>query len=300
MVQFRQGMLGVAVVAVAIAGALLGSWAMSMDVEERTVTTYSPLSDITPLFDSELAPTFTDYNPTTNYTGYYTSETVVDDTIYFGGVDFTKATRPNNFKLDLPPIDSVSSTYDLSLNPGDSGDWKFFYWTDNDDLNRNQVVGHASLSNLLGDLGLSNYNQITIISQGSNLSTGGFVTFATTSMLNKIFHPVNNDEKTVAMKLPSLTGDLEAGAAVTTYIDSTRVDNPVLACRYNSTIQAVELFADVEMSQSLGVSTPADVYVLWSTSESSDFHLGHMVDVEGVLLPASVYMDPSGGVKVES
>lgn len=293
-------MLGVAVVAVAIAGALLGSWAMSMDVEERTVTTYSPLSDITPLFDSELAPTFTDYNPTTNYTGYYTSETVVDDTIYFGGVDFTKATRPNNFKLDLPPIDSVSSTYDLSLNPGDSGSWRFFYWTDNDDLNKNQVVGHSRLSNLLGDLGLSNYNQITIISQGSNLSTGGFVTFATTSMINKIFHPVNFDAA-ITMKLPGLTGELEdQGPILTSYFDADEVDNPVLACRYNSTVQAVELFADVEMSQSIGVFTPADVYVLWSTSEDSDFHLGHMVDVEGVLLPASVYMDPSGGVKVES
>ena len=294
-------MLGVAVVAVAIAGALLGSWAMSMDVEERTVTTYSPLSDITPLFDSELAPTFTDYNPTTNYTGYYTADTVVDDTIYFGGVDFTKATRPNNFKLDLPPIDSVSNTYDLSLNPGDSGDWRFFYWTDNDEFHDRQVVGHASLSNLLGDLGLSNYNQITIISQGSDLYAGGFVTFATTSMINKIFHPLSDNVKDVAMKLPGLTGDLENPNLIfTDYIDADRVDTPILACRYNSTVQAVELFADVEMSQSIGVFTPSDVYVLWSTSESSDFHLGHMVDVEGVLLPASVYMDPSGGVKVES
>lgn len=114
MVQFRQGMLGVAVVVVAIAGALLGSWAMSMDVEERTVTTYDALTDITPLFDSEMAPAYTDYNPATNYTGYYTESTTIGDHRYFGGVDYKTADRPNNYKLDMPPIEAHSGTATLS------------------------------------------------------------------------------------------------------------------------------------------------------------------------------------------
>ena len=114
MVAFRQGMLGVAVVAVAIAGALLGSWAMSMDVEERTVTTYDALTDITPLFDTELAPAYTDYNPATNSTGYYTESTTIGDHHYFGGVDYQTADRPNNYKLDLPPIEAHSGTATLS------------------------------------------------------------------------------------------------------------------------------------------------------------------------------------------
>lgn len=115
--QFRQGMLGVAVVAVALAGALIGSWVMSMDVEEREVINYSPLTDITGLFDTEMAPQFTDYSPSTNYTGYWTTASVDGETRYFDGVDFTQAGRANNYRVNLPPTESHQGTVNL---PDDS------------------------------------------------------------------------------------------------------------------------------------------------------------------------------------
>lgn len=115
--QFRQGMLGVAVLAVAIAGALIGSWVMSMDVEEREVIKYAPLTDITGLFDTEMAPQFTDYSPSTNYTGYWTTASVEGEIRYFDGVDFTQASRANNYRVNLPPVVSTQGTVNL---PADS------------------------------------------------------------------------------------------------------------------------------------------------------------------------------------
>lgn len=111
--QFRQGMLGVAVLAVAIAGALIGSWVMSMDVEEREVTVYDPLTDITGLFDTDRAPQYTDYDPSSNYTGYWTNSTIIDGVRYFGGVDYTESSRANNFRVNEPPIDSDHGTVTL-------------------------------------------------------------------------------------------------------------------------------------------------------------------------------------------
>ena len=113
--QFRQGMLGVAVVAVALATAILGSWVMSLDVEERQVTRFNELMEITTLFDSDLVPTFTDYNPSDNYVGYFTDATTIDGVRYFGGVDYGEAARANNFKLNLPPIER--SAGNLTLLP---------------------------------------------------------------------------------------------------------------------------------------------------------------------------------------
>ena len=111
--QFRQGMLGVAVLAVAIAGALIGSWVMSMDVEEREVINSSPLTDITGLFDTEMAPQFTDYSPSSNYTGYWTPSSVIDNERYFDGVDYTPANRANNYRVNLPPTESHEGTVSM-------------------------------------------------------------------------------------------------------------------------------------------------------------------------------------------
>ena len=77
---YKAGVLGVAILMVAIVGTLMGSWVMSMDVEEEQVIKYDPLADIVGLFDSEQTPTFTEYSPSTNYTGYYTDTSVIGET----------------------------------------------------------------------------------------------------------------------------------------------------------------------------------------------------------------------------
>ena len=118
--QFRQGMLGVAVLAVAIAGALIGAWVMSMDVEEREVINFSPLTDITGLFDTEMAPQFTDYSPSSNYTGYWTSTSVDGETRYFDGVDYTPASAV--FKaVAIPSADVIVPPIGLHTIPENQG-----------------------------------------------------------------------------------------------------------------------------------------------------------------------------------
>ena len=97
----------------ALMGTILGAWIMSMDVNETTVTKYNPLAEITGEFDKEQTPDFVEYNPSTNYTGYYTPDSVVGDNKYFDGVEY-KESAPNNYRLNLQPITDSSATYTLS------------------------------------------------------------------------------------------------------------------------------------------------------------------------------------------
>lgn len=136
--QFRQGMLGVAVVAVALATAILGSWVMSLDIEEKQVTRFNELTEITTLFDSDLVPTFTDYNPSDNYVGYFTDATTIDGVRYFGGVDYGEAVRANNFKLNLPPIERSANNLTLPTD-GTFDARQFWLW-----MNDGQQSGYAN------------------------------------------------------------------------------------------------------------------------------------------------------------
>ena len=51
MFDFRNGMLGVVIIALAIAGALFGGYLAGIDTEEVEVTKYDYLADVTGLFD---------------------------------------------------------------------------------------------------------------------------------------------------------------------------------------------------------------------------------------------------------
>lgn len=111
-------MLGVTVVVVALAIALIGSWALSTEVNEVEVTTYNPIADITGLFESSQTPEYIEYNPSTNYTGYFTDESIVGGTVYFDGVDFTESSRANQYRVKTMPTQIYGGTVNLSDNTG--------------------------------------------------------------------------------------------------------------------------------------------------------------------------------------
>ena len=210
--RFQTGALGVVVVMVALVGMLMGSWVMSMDVTEEEVTKYNALTEIGGLFDSEKTPTFTDYNPSTNYTGYYTDVSVTGDDRYFDGVDFKVADNPNNFRVQERPTSStVDSSYDLDdLNPTDTVKVGFFY-KNIQQYNERLMVDDAntmSIAKVAEALGYTSGNVKLIIkntatpSDFSDLSS--YVMFYTSAM---IAGPGTLNAAWV--KDPSITGTLQ-------------------------------------------------------------------------------------------
>ena len=103
-------MLGICISVCAVMGMVLSGFVLAVDEYDRTVVTYDYVTDVSGLFDYSDQPTFIDFNPSENWTGYYTTTPGV-----FDGVEYTTTTdnRANNYPINLPP-DETAATVSLS------------------------------------------------------------------------------------------------------------------------------------------------------------------------------------------
>ena len=132
MFDFRNGMLGVVVVAVAIGAALFASYFAGIESVEHDVVKYNELADVTGLFDTQTSPQYVDYDPSSNYTGYYSEQSYSEEMgKYFFAedeVDFKPYEdaqhnpRVNNYRVDLEPIFGEIKTVDISTITDEHGD----------------------------------------------------------------------------------------------------------------------------------------------------------------------------------
>ena len=116
MFDFKNGMLGVVIIALAIAGALFGSYLAGIETEQVEVTKYDYLADVSGLFEYDQSPQYIEFDPSTNYTGYYSS----DSNGYFAKdrVDYNPSTSVNNYKVDEQPEFKGESTETLNSSQG--------------------------------------------------------------------------------------------------------------------------------------------------------------------------------------
>lgn len=293
---FRNGYLGALVLLIALVATICGSWVLSLDVTETETTQYNYLTELTGLFDTEQAPTYIEYNPSTNYIGYYTDP----ETEYFDGVSFTPAEQRNQYRLRLAPNEiyppqstdlsdtSSSTAYELGLT----------YWTANDSLQQRDDQNHATVAAVIAAMGWEALDEIVIVSDFDSWTAGGFITFYTPEMLDRTFTPVQEGHRSLALKNPNLTGNLTVNSLIGNTVPAADVLNPVLACKYDSETGFVELFYDTAMQNSLGIYTPESVWIAWSNSSASNFQLGNSFTMTGADYPSPVYMDIRQGVKV--
>lgn len=285
---YKAGVLGVAVLMVAIVGTLMGSWIMSMDVEEEQVIKYDPLADIVGLFDSEQTPTFTEYNPSTNYTGYYTDTSVIGDTKYFDGVDYNPSEKPNAFKVQEEPNDLYSGTVDLSAIEGESigiidlyrgKDLAFYRGTPE----------MMKLTDLLSTLGYSNYNLVYFTNVNDNIDwtqrETDWVGFCSQKMIGQPEYGTD----IIAVKTPGVPLEVSGAYASWNWMD------PIVAAKYDTASNSVQLFYDNAMTKTAGVISIDDAYIMWG-NRSGTYELGDSIKLEGYDLPSPSYMDPSAGV----
>ena len=112
MFEFRNGMLGVTIIALALAGAIVGGYLAGIDSVEHEVTRFNELADVSGLYEYDTNPQYIDYDPSSNYTGYFSENTG----IYWPEeyVDYTPSDTANNYKIDRQPTDVEEDTYDMS------------------------------------------------------------------------------------------------------------------------------------------------------------------------------------------
>lgn len=312
--QFRNGMLGVAVIAVALAAALLGSWVMSMDLEEREVTKYNQLADVTPLFGSEPAPEYITYDPVSNYTGYFTEDTIIDGVTYFGGVDYKESTRASNFRLNLPPEEFARQTYDLLQISEYDSDYRYVWYADynetdgfylkrnNDSHNDND--GHTvSLADLVETLNAGHdYNSFKFSSTdglvfsnpyGQNVSVDWCV-FTTLSEWGTYRDSYNT------MFLAS-----SAAMANPTAAYDGRLVLPKLSAVVDLNLNQAILYYDNEFQNQAGIYTLDDVLISCSggnptvTTPAGYIAFGTTINYVAQDIPDPKFMDPSAGVELQ-
>lgn len=292
----KAGKVGILVIMISLAGMLGIGWFMSMDVVMTEKTVYNELTDITPLFGSEQAPEFTDYTPSTNYTGYYTDDSIINGTKYFDGVSYDTSARANVYKLNLAPTATDTGTYTVASS--DAERWDVMYFTANNSRQLVTSVNHLSLENLVTNLGITGYTKFVMANDAQPsdwVTTDTFVTFGTSDLLNKVLIPIGAD-KGLVYKNPTLTGNLQIDNFGGTIPASSAAD-PILGLSYDSITGLVELFADVDRTISLGLYSPSDVFIIAGGTNAS-FVFGSDIDYLALKFPSVTYMDPTKGVEM--
>lgn len=102
---FSKGKLGAAVVVLAIMASILMGYFASIDGEERTYTDYNYITDVSGLFNYSDTPQYIEYDPASNYTGYYQND------VQMGGLNYTLSELANNFRITIekdPTSGSIS------------------------------------------------------------------------------------------------------------------------------------------------------------------------------------------------
>lgn len=283
----RNGMLGVVIIAIAISIALFGSYLAGVTPHEEEYTNFEYLTDVNVLFDYDTTPRYIDYDPSTNYTGYHTTE----EPEYFAGVKAITTTKVNQYKLNLGPLSDVTEALDLSEVQYTST-IRFHYWTNNEGQT-SKDVNQMTVNELIGALNIDADSIIITSNQGS-YQTGGFFSFYLDQW------KVGSN---IFMRAPDVTGDLKfrdsADGPSVSIGDASTVTVPVLCGIYDSATGNIALYTDVEKKNLLGTYLASNVVVLWNNTHSGTFWLGNQGTTRAIEYPPKTYMDPAYGVKLE-
>ena len=116
--EFNNGVLGVLIVVLAFMASIGVGFFMSLDSVNVDKEISEQVADINGLFDSTSIPTYIEYNPSSNYTGYHPQSD--RDYAYFGGVLYNENMDDaghiivNNYPVKYEP--TISATQQVTLD----------------------------------------------------------------------------------------------------------------------------------------------------------------------------------------
>ena len=296
------------VVAVSLAVALLGSWALSTDVHEVPYTDYNYVTDLDGLFETTKAPEYIEYNPSSNYTGYYTDESIVNGKKYFDGADFDRSNRANNFSVTLKPDFEIDSTVSLDtytvMDPFDGdeillrymeGSGNYFFYTND--------ATSVTLTDYISAMGLSDdINQVVIKSlsdfDSSDIIRGQPLVFDW--ILFTIKDAWFTDSGRTVCAIAPLEWFESQGVAPGYNPNKGMVNLPLVSCKVDLDENTVTLYTDKDCQNQYGIYSLSDVIMSYGGDANNNIKMefGDSAVIQAANLE-TYYMDPSKGVKLE-
>lgn len=304
MFDFRNGMLGVVVVAVAIGAALFASYFAGIESVEHDVVKYNELADVTGLFDTETSPQYVDYDPSSNYTGYYSEESYstemgkyyfAEDQVYFTpNEDSQGNTRVNNYKIDLKPTEINSGTINLTAEENQELIDRLIYWAYNSGQ-RSLIVNSTTLDKLIESQGWTG-TEFTIICDPGSFEEGQFTLMCLKSSVMK-----HEGDDYAYVKNPELTGILEYRDGpyyvVTETYEASKIANPIMACKYNTVSKQAAIYYDVNMEGPYTTVDGNNIIIMWD-----NINPGFLTDeftYTEIIYPPDKYLNPNHGVSLK-
>lgn len=116
-------MFGACICVLALLGTAIGGFVLNVHEDQREVTNYNYVADVSGLFSYSDAPEYIAYNPSSNYVGY----TPV------GAIEYTQSPTANNYRYVAQAGQTSTQTLvvdDDSVYPSDYGNAKFSKGTD--------------------------------------------------------------------------------------------------------------------------------------------------------------------------
>ena len=294
--------MGVVVLMLAIVCTLGVAWVMSMDVNEVEVTKYASLVDITDQFETEKSPEYITYNPSTNYTGYYTDDSVIGNDKYFDGVEYSTS-NPNNYRLNLAPSNYQTGSKDLTTLNDISSDYYIQFVEYFQDAGRTYVKtvyedGVVELSSIVSNITNGDFDLLVLKSPG-NYDISGMVIDGV-SNVDCCFFVIKSDV------INSRYLDLGSESAVIEHGWGSNYGYivPCVSATVDKRTNSVNLYYDNAQQNPRGVYTFDDVLVVFSQSDNPNpsnnlaMVLANSLDYTTYTFPDPEYMDPSKGVSL--
>lgn len=113
--RFSNGMFGACICVLALLGTAIGGFVLNVHEDQRGVTNYNYVADVSGLFTYSDAPDYIEYNPSTNYVGYTP-----------GAVEYTQSSSANNYRY----LSASGTTTTNSLTITDSSVYPDDYYSD--------------------------------------------------------------------------------------------------------------------------------------------------------------------------
>lgn len=306
---FRNGYLGTFLIVIAVVLTIMGSYVMSLDVTEQEVTKYSQVAELTGLFDSDQAPAYINYNPSTNYTGYYTDP----DTQYYSGVDAQTTSQPNQYRINNAPVSTTSTTPDISNVPTedvpgtDRALAYSFYINDGESMKVYYAKCKGTLlTTLISDQNLSDYGKIRLSSVNS-LSDVDVTTSTNDNPLQTgwVFMFPSAWVQRTGFNLIALSDEGTWDYLQTTDEYRNQIYKACMSCEIDMRTSNVTLYYDNDFQRSIGVFTLDDMMIAYSYTSRvtwtgpTEIRLGDNMNITADILPPNEYMDIRYGVTLE-
>ena len=305
---FRNGYLGACIVILGIMITIVSSYALSIEISDEEVTKYSYVTDLNGLFDSEQSPMYIEYNPSKNYTGYYTNGSIINDKKYFDGVIFSQSEQPNAYRVQLKPQNYSDGT--LTLSPSLSSFtgtvqlWGTVQFNNGNisALDKEASMANLYLSDLIEDLNLSPEQNLINL---SSMSDSDAVTWPQPLGVLSVDWMIFSSKNDWVSASPGSFSNKILRVYSDAYNEAMGTSNPLpcLSAQIDLTNNQVLLFYDNEFRQQARIIQLSEAVVSYdagaSVSSQHGLMLGDTLNTVYQTKGDVIYMNIKDGVSVD-